>query len=72
MKNVFSPWLTNLQKRVGPTPKAIPDHQFYMSHPLYKDKVSEVYWTQFPASTLGDSIKEQNQIAVELLEKRIR
>ena len=40
-----------------------------MSHPLYKDKVSEAYWTQFPASALGDSIKERNRIAVELLEK---
>jgi hypothetical protein len=68
MKNVFSPWLANLQKRVGPAPKAVPAHQVYMGHPLYKDKVTEEYWRRFPSGAQGDSIKERNKIALELFE----
>ena len=43
MKNLFSLWLANLWKPVGLAPKAKPDHQFYMRHPQYREKVAEEY-----------------------------
>jgi hypothetical protein len=66
--NVFAPWLANLRKPVGPAPKALPDHQFYMRHPQHKEKVAEEYRIQYPQNCT-DAIKERNRIAAELLKK---
>jgi hypothetical protein len=68
MKNIFGPWLTSLRKPIGPAPKAIPDHQFYMSHPLYRDKVTAEYNALYPHSG-NNAIKDQNSVATVLLRK---
>ena len=69
MKNIFGPWLANLRKPLGPAPKAIPDHQFYMKHPQYKEKVAEVYRLRHPGGSAGDNaINERNKIAIEPLQ----
>jgi hypothetical protein len=69
MKNIFGPWLTSLRKPMGPAPKAIPDHQFYMSHPLHKEKVAAAYKAHYPDGNVGDgAIKERNRIAATLLQ----
>ena len=70
MKNLFSPWLANLQKPVGLALKAKPDHQFYMRHPQYREKVAEEYQALYPDWDISDStIKEQNRITAEMLQK---
>ena len=73
MKNVFGPWLAQLRKPLGPVPKAIPLHQVYMSHHKYKAKVAAEFQVQYPNGLAGsknhDTLKEQNRIAAELLEK---
>jgi hypothetical protein len=69
MKNVFGPWLVSLRKPLGPAPKAISDHQFYMRHPQYKEKVAKEYEALHPDGCAGDNaIKERNKIAARLLQ----
>jgi hypothetical protein len=55
MKNIFGPFLASLRKPLGPVPKAISDHQFYMRHPQYKDKVAKEYEAQHPNGCAGDN-----------------
>ena len=73
MKNLFGPWLTSLRKLLGPSPKAIPIHQFYMRHPQYKEKVAAEFQAQYPnsdnCSPNHNALKERNRIAAELLQK---
>jgi hypothetical protein len=71
MKNIFGPWLSNLRKPVGPAPKAIPDHQFYMKHPHHREKVAVEFEAQYPDRSGCDKneIKERNRIAAELFRK---
>jgi hypothetical protein len=68
MKNIFGPWLANLRKPLGPLPKAIPDHQFYMRHPQHKEKVAKEFLVRYPQGPVGDNaLKERNRVAAELL-----
>jgi hypothetical protein len=68
--NVFAPWLAALRKPVGPAPKAIPIHQFYMRHPQHRDKVSKECQDQYPSGIVGpNAINVRNRIAVELFQK---
>jgi hypothetical protein len=68
--NIFSPWLVTLRKPVGLASKAIPIHQFYMSHPQYREKVTEEYRARYPSGIVGpNAIKDRNNMAIELLQK---
>ena len=68
--NVFAPWLGNLQRPPGCLPKSKSEHQFYMGHHLYKEKVTWEYKKQYPLGTLVyDSLQVQCWIASDLLKE---
>jgi len=54
-RNPFSTWLTQLRKPIGPAPRAVQAHKYYMSHEDYESKVNEAFDIEWPAAGLPKS-----------------
>lgn len=69
--NPFLPWLAQLRKPAGPAPKRIADHQFYMHHADFADKVTEEFNRTWPAEEKDEaySLAHRNKVAIKLLEQ---
>jgi hypothetical protein len=61
--------LKQLRRPEGPPLKRISDHQFYMQHPDFRQKIMEVYTTQHADTPKNQRLTVQCQIARTLLEE---
>jgi hypothetical protein len=61
-------FLKQLRVPEGPPPKRIADHQFYMQHPDFKQKVLEEYATNYAETPRNQRLAVKCKIAHTLLE----
>nr|GAT46797.1 predicted protein [Mycena chlorophos] len=69
-KTPFAPWLDQLRQQVGPPPRRIADHQFYIQHPNHKLDVLAELNTRHPDTTRKTRLKLLNRLGQQMLDGR--